>query len=313
MKKLLSLVLTLTIVLGVFSMTACGDDTQIKVGVMSGPTGMGMAKLMHDNAASSEKYAFSVYTSPEVATGDLTAGKLDVLCLPTNVAANLANKSEDFISVCAINTLGSLYLLTDSSTTVNSIKDLEGKTIYASVPTSTTGPIINFLLEQNGVNATVEFVPDHPTLVGLVKKNSASIAVLPEPMVTKALAQNSAYSVDLNLSREWDKVSTLPLAMGCIVARNDFIKEHKSVLDKFLKKYSESINYISTRSNLDSSAEMIVEAGIIDTVPNAKNALSNLFGSIVYIDGSAMKEALIGFYQAIEFAKLPSDEFYYEK
>ena len=313
MKKIISLLLTLsTLTLALFSVSCQKtDDTVINIGVMSGPTGMGMAKLMADNAGSDEKYNFTVYSSPNDATPALANGTLDMLCLPTNTAATLASKQSDFISVIAINTLGSLFVLTDENTTVNSIADLEGKTIYASVPNSTTGPIINYILEQNGVNATVEFEANHDALVAKVVKNEAPIVILPEPKVSAALMQNTGYSIDLNLSTEWDVISHSPMAMGCIVVRNDFLKEHKIAVDSFLNDYEQSINYISATENRDYAAEMIYNAEVLPKLAIAKNALKNLAGSIVFIKGESMKAALEAFYAAIGQAA-PSGDFYYE-
>lgn len=318
MKKLIS-----SILLVIFALTmlvACGggnnnsaaDDVKINIGVMAGPTGMGMAKLMSDAGENSNKYSFEIYSAPTNATADLASGALDMLCLPTNTAATLANKQSDFITVLAINTLGSLYLLTDGNTEIKSIKDLEGQTIYASVPSSTTGPIINYLLEANGVNATIEFETDHDALVAKVQDGTASIVVLPEPKVTAALVKNNTYSIDLNLSTEWEKVSTTPLTMGCIVVRNDFLKAHKATVDKFLEEYKASIEYINNPENLDSAAQMIVDGGVIPQLPVAKKSLQNLYGSIAYLDGAAMKSALENFYTVIGL-KLPDDKFYHEK
>ena len=318
MKKLIS-----SILLVIFALTmlvACGGgnnnstagDVKINIGVMAGPTGMGMAKLMSDAGENSDKYSFEIYSAPTNATADLASGALDMLCLPTNTAATLANKQSDFITVLAINTLGSLYLLTDENTEIKSIKDLEGQTIYASVPSSTTGPIINYLLEANGVNATIEFEADHDALVAKVQDGSASIVVLPEPKVTAALVKNNTYSIDLNLSTEWEKVSVTPLTMGCIVVRNDFLKAHKETVDNFLKEYKASIEYINNPENLDSAAQMIVDGGVIPQLPIAKKSLQNLYGSIAYLDGADMKFALENFYTVIDL-KLPDDKFYHEK
>lgn len=315
MKKIVCFVLCLAMF--TLLLASCGPDkpeelTKIKIGVMSGPTGMGMAKLMNDNKDNTEKYEFSVYSAPTNATADLANGTLDMLCLPTNTAAALANSKSDYISTIAINTLGSLYLLTDADTTISSIADLEGKTIYASVPSSTTGPIINYLLEKNNVNATVEFEADHDALVAKLAANQASIAILPEPKVTAALIQNSAYSVDLDLSEEWSKVSDEPLTMGCIVVKNEFLAQNKASVDAFLAEYELSINYIANPDNLDSAAQMIVDAGVLPKLPVAKKALANLGDSITYIDGVDMKNALKAFYSSIGLASV-ADEFYYEK
>ena len=317
MKKLIT-----SILLVIFALTmlvACGggnnnatDDVKINIGVMSGPTGMGMAKLMSDAGENSDKYSFEIYSAPTNATADLASGALDMLCLPTNTAATLANKQSDYITVLAINTLGSLYLLTDGNTEIRSISDLDGQTIYASVPSSTTGPIINYLLEQNNVNATIEFEADHDALVAKVQDGSAPIVVLPEPKVTAALTKNNTYSIDLNLSTEWEKVSETPLTMGCIVVRNDFLKAHKDAVDKFLEEYKSSIGYINDPANLDAAAQMIVDGGVSPQLPVAKKSLQNLYGSIAYLDGAAMKSALENFYTVIDL-KLPGKDFYYEK
>jgi NitT/TauT family transport system substrate-binding protein len=245
-----------------------------------------------------------------------------MLCLPTNLAANLAAKQNDFITVLSINCLGSLYVVTDGTVTVNSINDLAGKTVYYGEPTSTTPAILNFLLEQNGIKdqVTLEALATNELVGEKIIKGEVSIAVLPEPKATATLAQAAKnenntknYSISLNISEEWDKVSDSPLTMGCIIVSNKFLKEHKSAVDAFLKEYKASIEYIGNKSNLDSAAKMIADAKILPSEPIAKKALNNLYGSIVYIDGKDMKNSLKQFYAAINLQANPGDNFYYEK
>ena len=315
MKKLLIFLLLLAISLT--SIVSCsGSTAKIKIGVMNGPTGMGMAKLMNDAGEDSEKYSFTSFSSPADATTALANGELDMLCVPTNLAANLAKGKEDYIQVAAINTLGSLYVVTKDGVTVNSINDLQGKTVYYGEPTSTTGPILNYILAQNGIEANLEALATNELVGEKVAAGEASIVVLPEPKATVSI--NTAkkggnnYSVALNLSTEWSKVSDRPLTMGCIIVKKDFAKENKKALDKFLAEYELSIAYVNNKDNLDSASEMIVNAGILPNAVVAKSALGNLYGSIVYIDGDGMKDALESFYTAIGLT-LPDDSFYYEK
>ena len=313
MKKLVAILLVFVLALSAF--VSCSpveepeDNVKITVGVLAGPTGMGLAKLMNDST-DSEKYEFKLYSSPNDATPDLANGTLDMLCLPTNTAAMLSAKQD--ISIVAINCLGSLYLMTDGSLKISSIEELNGKTIYASVPNSTTGPIIEFLLQSKNVDAEVVFEPDHDALVAKVVKGEAPIVVLPEPKASAALAKNSNYAIDLNLSTEWSKVSETPLTMGCIVARNDFIDEHPVAVKRFLKDCESSIDFIGNKDNTATAVEMIVGAGIIPAAPMATKALNNLYGSIIYMDGAEMKNALIDFYSAIELP-LPDEKVYYAK
>ena len=332
MKKILAFLLAFTLL---FSFVACSgdngnennnntpeaaDDVQIRVGVMNGPTGMGIAKMINDNGTESDKYVFKTYSDPTDATASLTTlkeeDKNDLLCVPTNVAANLANKKEGFITVAAINCLGSLYVVAKDSLDIDSIEDLEGKTIYYGVKTSTTEPILAYILEQNGVEAEIIAEADHDVVTKKVKKGEIDIAVIPEPKATatinQAKAENQNYSIKLNLSEEWDKVSDTGLAMGCIIAKSDFVKNHKSALDSFLDEYKASIEYIGDKANKEQACNMIVSAGIVPQLPIAKSALENLYGAIVYIDGADMKSALSAFYKAIGITE-PKVAFYYEK
>lgn len=318
MKKLIALVLSLT--LSLLVLASCGKaDVKIKVGYLAGPTGMGLAKLIADTPEDSEKYEFSAYTDPNNAVPDLMSGTIDMACLPTNAAANLFNKGKP-ISVVAVNTLGSLYLIADKGVSIESVADLAGKTIYASVPGSTTEPILRHILDMNEVEATITLdSATHDDLVAKVKgSNGSAIAVLPEPKVSATLMQASNYEVKLNLSEEWDKVSDEPLAMGCIVVRNDFLTENKKAVNAFLDAYRTSVDYVAAEANRDNAAQTLVDLGIIPKLPIAKSALSNLDGSIVLIKGDEMKATLKAFYAVLLESNAqsvggsqPADSFYY--
>ncbi len=320
MKKTLAIILTL--VLALSALVACSPKkNQLKVGYLAGPTGMGMAKLIADTPEDSDKYAFSSYSDkPGNAIADLESGEIDMACLPTNSAANLFNKGDN-ISVIAINTLGSLFIIADKSANIETVEDLAGRTIYASVPGSTTEPILKHILAENNVQA--EIAVDSTTHQDLVKKvkdsNGSAIAILPEPMVSNALMQATNYEVKLNISEEWSKISDQPLAMGCIVVRNDFLKENKAAVDEFLADYSASVNYIANAENRAAAAQTIVDAGIIPKLPLATSALGNLEGSIVLIKGQEMTQTLKAFYAVLLESsaasvggKQPADSFYYD-
>ena len=100
--------------------------------------------------------------------------------------------------------------------------------------------------------------------------------------------------------------------MGCIIFKKDFVNKNEDAVDAFLSEYKSSIEYINDKNNNTDAASMIVSAGILPKEAIAKKALTNLYGSIVYIDGDEMKMALVGFYNVIGL-DLPDDDFYYEK
>lgn len=306
MKKLISLLMVLTMVL---SMAACAQAEPIRIGVMSGPTGMGMAQLM---CAENDAYVFEIYAAPTDATADLASGALDMLCLPTNTAAALATKKDDYITVLAINCLGTLYVVSDGTVEVNTVADLAGQTVWAGVPSSTTGPILTEIFARNGVDVTLEWEADHDAVIARMAQGDIHLAVLPEPKVTVALTKVEGWQSVLNVSEAWDAVVETRLPMGCIVARNDFLAANGAEVDQFMVDYRASVAFIGNADNRQESAAMIAAAGVLPAEGVAFKALGNLQGAIVFEDGADMQADLTAFY-AIIGQEQPSDAFYYAK
>ena len=333
MKKIIATLLILSLTLIALASCLPGSNnkkpeaTKIRVGYMAGPTGMGMAKLISDNGGlenGNDKYSFTKYADTKLAKEDLAAGKIDVICLPTNEAAMYVEIVDENAKVLAINCLNSLYLLTDKNTTVTSLKELEGQTVY-TIKNGTPRLVLEYIIKEAGLDIEVSYsvgntVMDTPAdLSAQVIAGNIPYAVMPEPLVTSsllAITKNGdtsiSYSVDVDLADEWAKICDTPVVMGCILADGDFATYNKKLLNDFLTEYKASIEYIANPTNLDSAANYIVETGVMAAAPAAKKALSNLGDAIAYLDGKEMKDALVSFYNALGIA-LPDDSFYYEK
>ncbi|MBE6537038.1 MAG: ABC transporter substrate-binding protein [Ruminococcaceae bacterium] len=344
MKKLFSILLILA--LSVAALTSCNtklfkdkdgdkDATVIRIGFMEGPTGMGMAKLIHDYSVvkpEDSKYQFAKFKDAKDATNAIIAGSIDIACLPTNNAATIYNTKDAVAQVLAINCLNSLFLMTKSGTTVSSFEELEGKTIY-TISNGTPKVILEHALSEKGINATVSTtavingketnLAQPSDLASALIAGAVDIALVPEPVATaaplkiKAENKDYSYSVAIDLDSVWSEISDTPVAMGCIVGRTEFVKNNKEAVNAFLDEYKASIEYISNKDNLDSSANLIVEATVLGAVTAAKKSLTNLLNAIAYKDGSEMTAILKAFYGSINVnligGKLPDDNFYYQK
>ena len=148
MKKAFVLLITLLLTVSVF---ACGKQTvstePVKVAALAGPTGMGLAYLMQDQA---DAYQVEILTAPDQVTAKVISGEVDIAAVPINLASVLYNKTEGQVAVIAINTLGVLYLL-ENGNTINSIADLAGKTVYSVGQGSTPEYILQYLLEDRAL------------------------------------------------------------------------------------------------------------------------------------------------------------------
>ena len=224
------------------------------------------------------------------------------------------NKTQGAVQVLALNTRGVLYVVADSSETITSLADLEGKTVYAPAQNPTF--IFNAVCKAAGVNVTVDNTYAQPAdLRTAVVSGEVKLAVLPEPMVTIAKANNQNLSVVLDLTAEWDKVYPAgSLVQGCVVVRRAFAEEHPAEIAKFLEEYEASINYLS--EDTAAAAQMIVDAGIFAQAPVAQKAIPNC--NLCFIAGADMQPALGAFLDTMFQVAAPSvggavpaDDFYY--
>lgn len=322
MKKLLSVLLVLCIVL---SFASCGkaEPTEARVFVINGPTGIGAVNMMEaaKQGLTEGKYAFNVVTNPSDIVAKLSNGEADIAAIATNLASNVYNTSGGKITVLAVNTLGVLNILVNTGTEINSAEDLKGKTIYTTGKDNNPEYVINYLASKSGIDlqkdVTINYVAEGTALVPVWETNPEAIIIAPQPVASSILAKYQGSKIAVDLTDVWEQVGeSSALMQGCVVVRNDFLKENPEAVELFLKEYGASIEKCST--DLDGTAALCEQYGIVAKAALAKKAIPNC--NICFVTGSEMKTKLSG-YLSVLFAanpksiggKLPSDDFYYEK
>ncbi|MBQ7897077.1 MAG: ABC transporter substrate-binding protein [Clostridia bacterium] len=337
MKKLLALLLSIVLVLGVFTACTAANDPGTekaptndtvetpeepkvaeltKVVALKGPTGMGMAKLITD---ADPKYSFELTSMPDDVTSSLISGTVDIAAVPTNLASVLYNKTQGGVKVIALNTLGVLHII-NSDGTVASIEDLKGKTIGATGQASTPEYVLDYVLKANGIDpendVTINYYTDHAELATHMISGDVTIGMLPEPQVSTVLMKNGDCKKVINLTEEWSKVSPdSALVQGCIVVRTAFAEEYPDTVKNFLEEYKASVEFANTD---ETAPDVIANLGIVGSSAIAKSAIPG--ANICYVDSNdAMKEKLSGFLKVLLDANpksvggaLPGDDFYYE-
>lgn len=297
-----------------------GDTSEgaMKIGSLKGPTTMGLVNLMHDvESGSKSGYLFEMQTQPDVIMSELVSGKLDVALLPANVAAVAYNKTNKGVKVIDINTLGVLYCVTGDDS-VKSVKDLSGKTVLSTGQGASPEYVLNYLLDKNGVkDCDVQFKSEATEIAATLKEDPTKIAILPQPFVTVAMAQNDALKIAFSLTDEWQAVSPdSKLLTGVTVVRNDYLADHKDQVDAFLADHKASTD--KANADVSGTAALVAQYGIIAKAPIAEKALPQC--NIVAITGNEMKADLSGYLSVLNAANpksvggtLPDDDFYYVK
>lgn len=324
MKKIIRIYAVLLAAAMLISLAACGteqgenkeqttvsDEREVKtrVAVQDGSSGLGLLKFKDDRS-----YAYDVeyYSDPQEIASLVEKGEADIAAVPLNLAAELYKKTNGGIQMIAINTLGMLYVLS-SDESVKSLEDLKGKTVYSSCPGAMPEYIVNYILDKNGIeDVDIQYKSTHDELASLANEGKAEICILPGYFAAKVTAKNEKMKPVIDLTDEWNKVSEAELAMGCYIARKDFIESNPEILSEFLEFAEISTNYIN---DITRSLIFLIEGKYFETQEEAAWAVSG--SSAVFITGEKMKniaapefEILFNAYPASIGGEIPNDAFY---
>jgi len=295
-------------------------QVSVTVAGLAGPTSIGMIKLINEKALNSAQYAvnYEVDAAPDVLTGKVISGEVQIAALPTNSAAVLYNKTKGKIEFLAQNTLGVLYLVGKDSSRIGSLKDLAGKTVAISGKSGVPEYAVDYILSKAGIkdSVTLNFLPDHATTAQALLGGKAELAILPQPFVTQVLAKDPSMKILLDLNKEWDSAAggQSALSMGCLVVSKDFADANPEFIADFLKQYAASVDYVN--KNPADAAKMVADAGIISSVEVVEKAIP--YCNIVYKNAQDAKSEINGFLKVLyEFdpssvgGTMPDDGFYY--
>ena len=316
MKKLISALLLLCMLTVLIALPVCAEGEAVRVGALTGPTAMGMVKLLEDGK---DTYEPTILGAADELVPLILQGQVDIASVPANLAATLYNKTEGGITALAVNVLGVLYIGEFNTENLHSLADLKGQTIYATGKGSTPENFLRYVLTQNGIDpdkdVTVEWKSESSEVVALLNAEQKGIAMLPQPYVTAAAAQlGEGFRVALSLSDEWANLDKGTLCTTAVVmARSEFVEQNPEAVEAFLAEFEASVQWVN--ENVADAAQLCGDYGIIKA-PVAQKAIPQC--NIVCITGEAMKQALSGCLGVIfaenpkaEGGQLPGDDFYY--
>ncbi len=321
LKRIIAIVTALMLALALCGCSSEEVGTEINIAVLSGPTGIGAVYLMEANDAgeTTNTYNFTVSSANDDVVAGLTSGEYDIAAVATNVAANLYNKTDGAIQICALNTYGVLYIL-ENGESIQSVEDLKGKTIYATGQGANPEYVLDYILAENGIDpendVTIEFM-DSDALVTMMATGEAEICMLPVPAVTSVMIQNSDIRIALDLTEEWNNVTDEgELTMGCIVVRTEFAEENPEAVEAFLEEYAESIENV--QNNVEHAAELCETYGIVAKAAVAQQAIPKC--NLCCVTGDDIKTTIEPYYTVLYNANassiggaIPDDDFYFAK
>ncbi len=274
------LIVSMILIMTLMAFTGCGTQAEepaelsapVNIACMNGPTGMGMVDLMGN-----ENYNIEVFQAPTDAVPKIISGEIDVACVPSNLAAVLYNKTEGQIVSVSPMVMGVLHILGNGVEAAN-LSDLKGQTIVSAGQGGTPEYALQEVLQNAGLemgkDVKVEWLASHADVNAKLLSDEGTIAMVPEPFVSAALAQGAGKVTDLfDMNTLWSEATGQDFPMGVLIARRDFVENRGSDLNILLNDLAASIEDVNGAS--DEVAQKIVDAGFLGNADIAKAAIPN--------------------------------------
>ena len=286
--------------------TETAAPVTVRLGGLTGPTTMGLVKLLEDAEAgkTENKYEYKLAGAADELSPLLIKGELDVLAGPVNLAAVLNAKTEGKVQLAAVTTLGVLSIFSGSAS--NEGTDpwllLKGQTIYATGKGLTPEYNLRYLLAKHGLDpdkdVKIEFKSEPAEILSMYAssdKKESLYFMLPQPFASVAQTQYPELTKILDLSAEWDKLGEdSKMITACLMVRREFAEKNPDAVATLLKEYEASASWVNANTE---EAAALTEKYINIKAPVAKKALP--LCNIVCITGEEMKKAASAYYKVL--------------
>lgn len=296
----------------------------VRLAVLSGPTGVGAAKLLDniDNngaALQGSGYTYAIANDNSELVAGLTGPnpEFDIATVASNVAVNLYNKTDGGVKIIAVGTLGVLHILEGGGgTSINSMADLAGRTIYAAGQGANPEYVLRYLLKENGLDDVEVVFADAGEISAKLLSGEIECAMLPVPAATAAIAKGEGkVRQAIDLTEAWDSLRNgSQLIMTAVVARTEFVETYPDRVEAFLTDYEASIDYVN--GNIDEAAEIIAALGITPSAGIARQAIPQCH--LVFMAGTDMVASISDYYSVLYSidpaavgGSLPDDNIYW--
>jgi len=275
----------------------------VRFAVLSGPTGVGAAKLLSDadKGVALNAYDYLIATENTELVAALNKGEVDIATVASNVALNLYNKTDGAVKIIALGTEGVLHILEGSGgTDIQSVEDLAGETIYSPGQGANPEYILRYLLLQYGLDPDEDVnivFAEASEIQAKLLSGEIKYAMLPVPAATAAIIKGGGkVRAAVDVTEAWEEMSNgSRLIMTAVVARTEFVEKNPEAVNNFLKEYEASINFVN--SNHDEAAELIAGYGITPNAAIAKQAIPQCH--LIYIAGRDMVSAISDYFMIL--------------
>lgn len=292
--RLLLLVLTMVILVG------CGDakvTEEVKVIVPQGTPFIAVGNLLGEENIKIESVNGAIGAKTA-----LVAQEADVVIAPLNLGAKLYVAGNSKYQLRSVIALGNTYIISNDGTKLDSINDLEGKTILAYGQGEAPDIILKHVLEKNNVNANIEYQASLSEVVPFFLQGKYDYVLAAEPIIT---------NLKVNKGKKLNVLDLQDYTDGTIMQAAVFVNpnsEKQDSIDALIKMIENNIKEMN--KNPEQYANSIVNKDVYfsglgvdiltQSIPNA---------NLSYLSAKNNKDKIESYFNLIK-QNLPDEKFY---
>jgi len=260
----------------------------------------------------SSRYEVDVVIGADPLVAALASGSHDFVFAPTNVGAKLYTAAGIDYKFLAAVTFGNYFLVSNQEDEFT-LASLEGKEIVVFGQNATSDIILQFILDEMGVDATLTYVDSVTTANSTYIADDTKIIMTAEPSLSVLAITVPGFQF-IDLQEEYESItgeSSYPQAgvFGKTTLTN-------AQIDRFLTDLEASVTLVNSNHSLAISKSIEFEYGFTEAVLNTAIARSHL-GYVSAMDVKADLETYFNIILAMNptllGGVLPDDDFYYNQ
>ena len=311
MKKIISILLVLFV-----SVFAFGCKEKEKTYLLT-PEGIPLVAI----GGVVSEFEVTTTPGPQVLQSELVQDNYDVIVAPVTLGAQLSIKGSINYKIAGLITFDNMYIVSKKNVTLNSINDLNGKTIYAYGQNQPSDIMLKYALEKSGVICTIEYADSVATVVSsYFLPGNADYALVAEPYLSKIKQKVEVNVIDVaSVLRNLSEGSVEFIPQAAIYVYKEL---SKSQIKKILKVIEDNIAALNKDNSAYAKLLLEQDSNLYPLFTNlGEDVLSGvcLNAGINYLKAYDNKAKLEEFFGIVDKAnknlfngQVPSEDFYFK-
>jgi len=282
------------------ALIGCGEvkvEEEVKIIVPQGNPFIAVGNLVGEENINIE----SVNGAAGVKAG-LVGGEYDIVIAPLNLGAQLYNAGQSKYVLDSVIALGNTYIISNKDTKLDSISDLQDKTILAYSQGGTPDIILQYALKQNNVTAVIEYQPSLAEVVPFFVQGKYDYILAAEPVITNLKVNKNK---ELNIINIQDVVDSTIMQAAIFVNPNS---EKQDSIDAVISKIKDNIKEMN--KDPEGYANSIIEKDVYFKDLGANIMTQSIPNSNLDFVKAKDNKAKVESYLTMIGYKLPDEAFY---